>query len=120
MSALPDSATFTVHGPADGEPPMLSALEWKVVAIALKEAGRHGRRVVAPSSAIGRMLRRVLDRITGARGTLPLADPRLETLRRFVCLSRWGDQGADELAHDLVAQGFTQGQVRAVAMLVGR
>jgi len=47
---------------------------------------------------------------------LPLADPRLETLRRFVCRVR-DRADASDLKHRLVEFGFHPNQVTAVAMI---
>lgn len=120
MSAFPDPAAFTILAAPGEEPPTLSRLEWKVVSLALKEAEKGGCGGVRGRGRISRALRAVHRFITGARGALPLADPRLETLRRFVCLLHWGNREAEKLARRLVDQGFTQNQVRAVALLVGR
>jgi len=120
MSAFPDPAAFTVLAAPGAEPATLSGLEWKVVTLALREAKDAGCR--APErepGLIGRALRMLARGITGARGPLPLADPRLETLRRFVCLLHGGHREAEKLARRLLDLGFTQSQVRAVAMAVG-
>lgn len=120
MSALPDYATFTVQPAPDEEPPALSGLEWKVVSLALRESEKGGCAGVRQPGPIGRALRVFHRAVTGARGTLPLADPRLETLRRFVCMMCWGNSEAEKLAARLIDMGFTQSQIRAVALLVGR
>lgn len=123
MSAFPDPAAFTVLATPGEEPAALSGLEWKVVTLALREAedarccnGKPARRL----GLIGRALRAAARGITGARGPLPLADPRLETLRRFVCLLHGGHREAEKLARRLIDLGFTQSQVHAVATAVGR
>jgi hypothetical protein len=120
MSAIPTSTAFTVFpAPEDGQP-MLTGLEWKVVALALREASDGGCGGIVPPSRLTRLFRRIAHALTGWEGPRPLADPRLETLRRFVCTSRWGHHDAAALAQSLLQQGFSQPQVRAVAMLVGR
>ena len=120
MSAIPDSATFTIQPAPSAEPPSLSRLEWKVVALALREASEGGCHDVLSPSRFRHWLSRMVRAVTGWEGPRPLADPRLETLRRFVCTSRWGHGDAASLAQSLLHQGFNQNQLRAVAMLVGR
>jgi hypothetical protein len=84
--------------------PPLSALEWKVVALAMREAGDIGRGWFA----------QMFDRFIGLRPKLPLADPRLETLRRFVGRLR-SQADVSELKLRLVELGFHPGQISAVA-----
>lgn len=99
---------------------MLSRLEWQVVSLAMREAGECGCHDVIAPSPIGRAFRRTIALITGGPERKPLADPRLEALRRFVCLSRWGNRAAEEVAGRLIELGFSDRQVRAVQMLAGR
>jgi hypothetical protein len=87
--------------------PPLSALEWKVVSLAMREAGAESRRRGWRDRLIGG---------AGLRPKLPLADPRLETLRRFVCTVR-DRADVSELSHELVELGFHPSQISAVAML---
>jgi len=104
----------------DFEAPQLSPLEWKVVALAMREAGDRGCGGYAPPSRIRTFFRAVLRVLTGHPGQLPLADPRLETLRRFVCTARGRAEVASELGRKLVELGFSTRQVAAVAMLAQR
>ena len=55
--------------------PILTAHEPAAVSVALQDAGRSGLR------GIGRF-------VFGTRRPTPLADPRLEAVRRFVCDTR--------------------------------
>jgi len=104
----------------DFEAPQLSPLEWKVVALALREAGDRGCGGYTPPSPIGSFFRRALQLLTGHPGQLPLADPKLETLRRFVCTARGRAEMAAELGRRLVELGFSTRQVAAVAILAQR
>ncbi|WP_232475827.1 hypothetical protein [Flavisphingomonas formosensis] len=104
----------------DFEAPQLSPLEWKVVALALREAGDRGCGGYTPPSRVGTFFRSVLRILTGYQGQLPLADPKLETLRRFVCTARGHAEAAADLGRKLVELGFSKGQVAAVAMLAQR
>lgn len=101
------TATMTMKAEATVFPP-LSALEWKVVSLAIREAGDPGR----ARSWLGRLF----GAAAGLRPKLPLADPRLETLRRFV--ARLCDRGdVSDLKPRLIELGFHPGQISAVAML---
>jgi len=97
----------TIQAETDTSTPPLSALEWKVVSLAMREAAesrRHG------------WFGRLVEGSGGVRPKLPLADPRLETLRRFV--GRVRDRAdASDLKHRLVEFGFHPNQVKAVAMI---
>jgi hypothetical protein len=105
-----DAATSGQHAP------VLDDLEWKVVSLALREAGPAP---VREPGAIGRKVRALWSAITGWEPQRPLADPRLETLRRFVCTQR-GRRDAAVLATRLLAMGFTQNQLAAVTLLARR
>ena len=99
-----------IQGQTEAATPPLSALEWKVVSLAMREAGTGDSR---RRGWFGRMI----DGTTGLRPKLPLADPRLEALRRFVCRVR-DRADVSELGPRLVELGFHPNQVSAVAMLV--
>ncbi len=87
---------------------LFSPLEWKVVALAIREAGE-----MAPREG---WLARLIGRATGLAPKLPLADPRLDTLRRFVCdLRRRAD--VSDIAGRLRELGFSQSQISAVAQI---
>lgn len=94
----------------------LGALEWRVVALARREADRLGRAAIVEAGAV----RRLLARLTGIRGVARLADDRLEALRRFVCLARHGDLRAAAAAAALGAFGFSTGAIHAVAAAATR
>ena len=92
--------------------PPLSALEWKVVTLAMREAGEAG----AGGTRRRGWLRRMIDGGAGLRPKLPLADPRLEALRRFVCRVR-DRADVSDLKRSLVELGFHPNQISAVAMI---
>lgn len=94
----------------DTDFPPLSPLEWKVVSLAIREAGEDG--------GAGRRswLARLVGSAAGLRPRLPLADPRLETLRRFVGQVR-DRADVSDLGPRLIELGFHPGQISAVAML---
>ncbi len=93
-------------------PPSLSQSEWHAVSIALNDATSH-RAVACRPGLLGRLYQA----ITGNAPQRPLADPRLETLRRFVWASRRRPECAEKLAPELEAQGFSHAQVEALALL---
>ena len=95
----------------DVQTPNLSNLEWKVVSLAIREAGEAGCGGTS-TTWLSRMLRRA----TGVAPKMPLADPRLETLRRFVCRVR-GRADVSDLINRLREFGYSQNQISAVAML---
>jgi len=106
------SIAVQIRPETEGSTPPLSALEWKVVSLAMREAGEAG-----DEGARRGWFGRWIDSGAGLRPKLPLADPRLETLRRFVCRVR--DHGADvpELEHRMLEQGFHPGQISALVMI---
>lgn len=101
-----------IQGQTEASTPPLSALEWKVVSLAMREAGDAGAGGTRRRGWFGRMI----DGTVGLRPKLPLADPRLETLRRFVCRVR-DRADVSELKRRLVELGFHPNQISAVAML---
>lgn len=101
-----------IRSDTDHSTPPLSALEWKVVTLALREAGEAG----AGGSRRRGWFRRMIDGSAGLRPKLPLADPRLETLRRFVCRVR-DRADVTELKPRLIELGFHPDQISAVALI---
>ena len=93
--------------------PSLSKREWQVVAIALREADQHGCGGIVPPSRIGR----IWTAITGREPIRPLADPRLETLRRFVCQLHRRAEPVETLGQALIDLGYSRDQVNAIAAL---
>lgn len=100
------TAAMTLRAEAGAHMPTLSPLEWKVVSLAMREAGDIGR------GWFGRLI----GGATGFRPKLPLADPRLETLRRFVgrLVAR---ADVSDLKPRLIELGFHPAQISAVTML---
>lgn len=87
---------------------LFSALEWKVVSLAMREANDRGE----PKG----WLSRLFHSMTGLAPKMPLADPRLETLRRFVCKVRARADIADMTAR-LQEFGYSARQLAALAQL---
>ena len=97
--------------------PKLTNLEWSTVAIALNDANRCGCAPAVDSNSPS-FPRRVAHAVFG-RSQRPnaLADPRLEAIRKFVCTTNRYRKPAAELAPSLAAQGFSQAQIDAIALL---
>jgi hypothetical protein len=93
-------------------PPHLSSTEWKVVATAYNDAESYRFAPARPS-----LVRKAIDKLTGHHSELPVADPRRETLRRFVCTVRRTRRSDEGLVPDLIALGFNRAQVDALALL---
>lgn len=106
------SIAVQIRAEAESSPPPLSALEWKVVGLAMREAGEAG----GDGTRRG-WFGRWIDSGAGLRPRLPLADPRLETLRRFVCGVRDHRGDVSELQRRMLEQGFHPGQISALAMI---
>lgn len=117
MSWMPVSDSFgNVAGAAKAPLLALSALEWQVIGLAIREAGRFG----GGRAAARTHWRRLVSLVTGSETLRPLADPRLEALRSFVCAVRNGHRLAERLASRLLEFGFTGDQVGAVRLLAAR
>ncbi|USI72424.1 hypothetical protein [Sphingomonas morindae] len=91
--------------------PQLSPIEWQAVTVALRDAERCG--CAGPARASGRIAR-VWRWLTGLEAPRPLADPRLDTIRRFVCAARRRGERAREMVPELLGFGFTADQVEAL------
>ena len=99
---MPAAESFTLHAdfPMDGHP--LSDLERRVVHLGRSDADRGDR-----GQAGRTLLARAFAMLTGVRHVQPLAEERLEMLRRFACTTRRGDTMAQALAAELRGCGFS-------------
>jgi hypothetical protein len=84
------------------------------VSVALADAQGGGCRLQARSGPI----RRLYHVLTGNTPAGPLADPRLEAVRSFVCETRRYRRPARQHVPALLAHGFNSAQVDALALLV--
>lgn len=96
--------------------PCLDPVEWQVVAIALQDAERAAWVAPEPGS-LRSWVARLYSRITGSMPVRGLADPRLDTLRRFVHDTRRARAMAEPLVPAMIAYGFNRRQVDAIALL---
>jgi hypothetical protein len=89
-----------------------------VVSLALRNAERCG---CAPKKRRARFVVPPLAFFRAVTGVVPqeqpLADPRLDTLRRFVCKTRRWRRMAEDLSPELAAQGFNANQIKALGLL---
>jgi hypothetical protein len=95
----------TVAAP-EGQP-QLTTLEWQVVRTAFLDA----------SDSCGTSIRSTVSRLFGFNPPQPLANPRLEKLRVYMCMTRSKGRVPDELIEDLLSLGFDKDQLRALASL---
>ncbi|TVV75157.1 hypothetical protein [Sphingomonas solaris] len=89
----------------------LTTLEERVVMLARRDADRGA---FEPSRS---GFARLLTLLTGVEGPQPLADDRLETLRRFACFERRGDRRAQAAAADLIGFGFSPEALAGAAVI---
>ncbi len=97
--------------------PHLSALEWQVVAAAFNDASGHSCGNARKPSRLTSGLRRLLEALTGLRAPPPLADPRLEKLRFFLCFTRDKGRPSRQAWEELLELGFSEAQTEALALL---
>ena len=93
--------------------PELTENEWRAVSVALNDAAGHG--YVAPDGS--GPFSRLLAWFTGIEARRPLADPRLEALRAFVCTTRARRAAAVEFVPALAKHGYNDRQIAAIALL---
>lgn len=113
-SALDSSPAVPMHGaPASHEPARLSALEWSVVALAEQDRVSSLR---APSRIWS-----ALNSLFGTSPATPLANARLEALRRVAVLAwrnRWNVPKSELGA--FVAKGFSLDQYELLQTSIGK
>ena len=97
--------------------PNLTALEWQVVAAAFSDASGHACGRERKPSRITSLVRRSLEALTGLRASPPLADPRLEKLRFFLCFTRDNGRPSQRVWEELLELGFNEAQLEALALL---
>lgn len=117
MSRMPASDSFDrMVVIADAPLAVFSTLEWKVVMLAMREATGWGRGRIRTATR----WRRLVSWFTGQDAVRPLADPRLEALRSFVCAVHSGHRMAGRCAARLIEYGFDRDQISAVRTLAAR
>ncbi len=94
--------------------PHLTAAEWQAVTVALRDAEHLA--CGAEDKPEGR-LSWLFRALTGIEQPRPLADPRLDAVRRFVCASRRNVARAREIAGELIAYGYSKDQIEALRIV---
>ena len=100
-------------GSVAGKDPILSQLEWKAVSDALADASNCG----CGNRERPRLTSRLYRAVTGSQGPHPLADPKLEAVRNFVCETNRTRRVAKHHVPALLNHGFNDRQVDALALL---
>ncbi len=95
--------------------PHLSTAEWQAVTVALRDAERSA--CAAPKGTKEGRFARLFRALTGIEKPRPLADPRLDAVRRFVCASRRNVARAREIASELTAFGYSRDQIEALRIV---
>jgi hypothetical protein len=95
--------------------PHLTTAEWQAVSVALRDAERFS--CAAPSGKSERFLSRLFRAVTGIEEPRPLADPRLDAVRRFVCASRRNVARAREIAMELIELGYSRDQIEVLRIV---
>jgi hypothetical protein len=95
--------------------PRLSTAEWQAVTVALRDVERFA--CAAPAGKAEGRLSRLFRALTGIEQPRPLADPRLDAIRRFVCASRRNVARARDIAAELIAFGYSRDQIEALRMI---
>lgn len=94
--------------------PQLSRSEWQAIAIALRDAESIGCGV--RRQPLGRWAR-VVRFLTGIEPNRPLANPRLEALRAYVCSLRRQRRASPDRTRELIDLGYSPAQIDAIALL---
>jgi hypothetical protein len=97
--------------------PHLTAREWQAVAAAFSDASGHACGRQGKPSRLSAGLRRLIGALTGLRAPPPLADPRLEKLRFFLCFTRDHGRPSERVWKELLELGFSEPQIEALALL---
>jgi hypothetical protein len=95
--------------------PRLSTAEWQAVAIALRDAERAVD-ITVQGQREG-LFSKLFRLVTGIEKARPLADPRLDAVRRFVWASRRRIVRAREIGSELRAFGYSSEQIEALRMV---
>ena len=97
--------------------PSLNPEEWAVVRLALREAEQAFRAAPAEPGSLRAKWQRLVSVMTGIEPPHGLANPRLETLRRFILTTRRTRRIAEQFVPDLLSEGYNSAEVEAIALL---
>ncbi|WP_294332836.1 hypothetical protein [uncultured Sphingomonas sp.] len=96
--------------------PQLSQIEWAAISVAFQDAADCGCSALSGTRSPS-LLGRIADTLFGLRRPTPLANPRLEAIRQFVCITRRQRTPAADLVPMLADHGFNPAQIEAIALL---
>ena len=112
---FPAAESFTRHATCPVGDPPLTELERRVVNLGRCDADRGNRsRPLRPRFSAW------LAAFTGVRPVQPLAEERLEALRRYACATRRREPGVRMLAEQLRAFGFSADAIGTATALARR
>lgn len=112
---FPSPDSFTRHTACPVADPPLTELERRVVHLGRTDAERGNR-----SRPRSPRLSALLAALTGVRPVQPLAEERLEALRRYACATRRREAGMPTLADQLRAFGFSADAIGTATALARR
>jgi len=101
------------------EAPKLGRIEWHAVSIGLQDVAKCGCGDIPKPGSLRSGLTSLSRMMTGIEPPRPLADPRLEAVRKFVCVTQRLRRRADKYAPALEEQGFNRAQIETLALLAG-
>ncbi|HLY90661.1 MAG TPA: hypothetical protein VKQ27_16895 [Acetobacteraceae bacterium] len=100
----------------DGVISSLDPHERSAVVVALNDAGR-GHRTAPTAKGFRRTCYKLYLRLTGHVAPQPLANPRLEAIRRFAEVTRRAGRVAETHVSAMRKQGFSRAQIDAITAL---
>ncbi|NKJ42078.1 MULTISPECIES: hypothetical protein [unclassified Novosphingobium] len=95
--------------------PALSRQDWLAAHVGAHDADSIGCRAPAVPSHEKTRLKRWMTRLFGDNAPMPLADPRLEAVRRFACATRAGKAPDGALIGELHQRGLDDAELAAIA-----
>ena len=112
---FPSPDSFTRHAACPVADPPLTELERRVVHLGRADADRGNR-----SRPLSPLFTRLVGVLTGVRPVQPLAEERLELLRRYACATRRRETGTPTLAEQLRGFGFSADAIGTATALARR
>ncbi len=95
--------------------PALSRQDWLAAHVGAHDADTIGCRAPATPDHAKTRLQRWMTRLFGDNAPMPLADPRLEAVRRFACATRAGRLPDGTLIGELHQRGLDDAELAAIA-----
>lgn len=95
--------------------PALSRQDWLAAHVGAHDADSIGCRAAAVPDHAKSRIQRWMTRLLGDNAPMPLADPRLEAVRRFACATRAGRRPDPALIGELHQRGLDEPELAAIA-----